>query len=204
MRRTPLLVFLCTLAFAPASQSAAQQTPLEGRWLLTNTRDGRLRLELQWSDHTQWRREVSLRDLTGMPANALTSTSSLPVSLQIAREPGDFTLTGHVSASGGNGTFRFIPHHAFDAALRSLIINAPTAVRDHDLKNMAFGDVSSASIREFAALGLDSLSYENIVDLAVHQVHPDFVRSLIADGNHHLTVEQIIDYKMSGPRLVRR
>jgi hypothetical protein len=196
-------VLICSGATTVASVSQVT-TPVTGAWNIVTREDGELQLELRWSDSTQWRRPIAMADLRGFPPGALESSRPIKTTFRMEREPGDFSFDGSVVNGRASGQFDFQPKHTFASILRGLGLVLPDEVRDHDLKNLAFGDMSAASVQEFRQLGLTSLSFNDLVDLAIRQVQPDYVRSLQRAGYTDLTVRKIEDLKMSGLQFVRR
>lgn len=187
-----------------SATSSPATTPLLGRWTLARQQDGKLQLELQWSDGTQWRRSLMLDDLDGLTANTLASLGETQAGFRMDREPGRFDFSGRVGRWRGDGEFEFAPRRDAVAAFRSEGVRIDRDVRDHDLKNLAFGDMSARSVREFRELGLDVRSLDDLVELAIRQVRPDYVRSLQAAGYRDLTTHQVADLKHRGVRVERR
>ena len=186
---------------APASEAriAPSTTPLEGRWVLLPSRAPFVSLELQWIDDTQWRRAISVGELTGVTAAQIAAPASMPVTFSIEQDAGRFELEGLVGAGRGNGRMRFVPNRDFVAVLRSLGIREMGDVSDHTLKNLAWGGMSADAIRGFMALGFTSLTLEEVTDLAIRTVTPAYVRALRDAGVVELdTPEQVIDLYFGG------
>ena len=155
-----------------------------------------LRLELQWSDDTQWRRAIEPSELSGLADRDRTSPASVPVAFRMAQDAGTFEFEGTFRAGRGAGSFRFRPDRDFAATLRSLGVDSARDVSDHQLKNLAFGGISAAAVREVQALGFAPLTLSQLLDLAVFHVTPDYVRAMRAAGVRETkTVDQVVDLR---------
>lgn len=173
-------------------------TPLTGRWLVSGAGRAAVRLELQWTDGTQWRRDIALADLRGMAASRLSGPTPAAVDFSIEQDAGRFEFDGTAASGQGSGQFRFVPDRGFAAVLRSLGVRDVGAVSDHQLKNLAFGGMSAKAIRELAALGFTELALGDVTDLAVRIVAPEYVRALQAAQVSGIGVREVTDLRLHG------
>jgi hypothetical protein len=166
----------------PAAGAPRGDTPTTGRWVLGAGSRGGLQLELQWDDDTQWRRAIGVSELRGLSAETFFASSASPASFRIEQDAGRLEFDGSMQAGAGSGRFRFVVDRAFVGTLRSLGVRDLDDVSDHDLKNLTWGGVSAAVIREFQALGYADLTREDVLRLAIFQVTPSYARALRAAG----------------------
>ena len=186
-------------ADAPPVGTPRGDTPTTGRWVLGATRRGGLQLELQWDDDTQWRRAIGMGELRGLSADALHGGSASPVGFRIEQDAGRLEFDGSVQGGAGSGRFRFVVNRDFVATLRALGIRDLDTVSDHDLKNLAWGGLSAAAIREIQALGYGSLSREDVLHLAIFLVTPDYARALRAAGVADVSdLSKVVDLRHAG------
>jgi hypothetical protein len=187
-----------TSATAPAAEpvrddAAASETPTTGRWVVHGIRDGMADLELFWSDGTNWRRRFAVAALG--PGDGDTGR-------RIAQDAGSFILDGDHRDGVGRGTLRFQPNRGFAATLRALGIAGADSVGDHQLKNLTWGGMSAAHVRELQALGYGPLALGDVVDLAIFEVTPNYARAARAAGLPGAeTVRGIIDLRHRGVRV---
>jgi hypothetical protein len=164
------------VTFTTAGPEGDGSTPLEGRWVVHSTRGSWADVELFWTDDTNWRQSLptaALRDV-GAPPGERT--------LRIERDAGRFELEGALRDGRGAGKFRFFPNRDFVTTMRAIGITGLEAVSDHQLKNLAWGGMSGADLREFVAMGYAPLSLRDAIDMAIFQVDPGFVRRARAAG----------------------
>ncbi|HEX2210350.1 MAG TPA: hypothetical protein VHG93_21915 [Longimicrobium sp.] len=195
-----LATAIAILAAGPAS--AAEDD--EGAWTLRAAADGaRLRLQLQWGDGSTWNRVLEESAFTGL---AGASAGAAPGGFRIEEDAGTFAFTGAYRDGRGGGRFRFHPRREFGATLRALGIEGAARVSDRDLMNLAFGGLSTADIQAFRALGVPVRTMREVMNLAVQQVSPEYVRALQESGATGAnTVEAVVAARMFGvtPELVR-
>ncbi|HZF67917.1 MAG TPA: M56 family metallopeptidase, partial [Gemmatirosa sp.] len=181
-------------ADVPAADVAAYEpgddtTPLAGRWVAHATRDGVVDFEVFWSDGTNWRQAL---DSAALRADA-------GAALSIAQDAGTFDLDGALRDGRGTGALRFRPARGFGAVLASLGVRGADAPSDHQLKNLAWGGISAAAVREFLALGYGPLTLRDAQDLAIFQVTPAYARAMRALGVAGTeTVPGIVDLRHQG------
>lgn len=187
MRRWPTRAAAAALALAvasPLAQSPAQPraedpTPTAGRWTLASASRDTFTLELLWDDGTNWpTRAVAFAELRGAAPRDIAASEVTPVQFRVERDAGDFEFDGAFYRGRGTGTFRYRPDRRFVDTLRALGVSALGDVTDHELKNLAYGDVDATAVREFQALGFASLTKRDLLDLAVRQVTPEYAGAL--------------------------
>jgi hypothetical protein len=130
---------------------------------------------------------------------ATAATTATPTVFRLEQDAGVFEFEGTFQSGRGAGRFRFQPNHSFAATVRSLGVQDVDDLSDHELKNLAFGGISAAATRELMALGVTPLTRRDLVDLAVRQVTPAYVRGLRAAGLAEGTpVADIIELRFIG------
>ena len=169
------------VAAAPAA-ARSSSTPLDGRWIIAPWRGTTVKLDLEWSDDTQWRRALEIGDLRGVTIDQLSSPTASNVAFGLVQDAGRFEFEGQVASGRGTGQFRFVPNREFGTVLRSLGVREVGELTDHQLKNLAFGQMSAASIRAFNALGVGPLTKDDIIEMAIRFVSPEYVREMRTAG----------------------
>ncbi|HEX6371113.1 MAG TPA: hypothetical protein VF006_19500 [Longimicrobium sp.] len=154
----------------------------KGTWAVTGPADaaGRLHLSLR-TDSTAWSEPVTREELRGLGDDALASPTSTPASFRVEREAGVFAMEGSFEGGKGSGRFVFHPGRAFAPALRAHGVADADALTDRDLMTLAQTGASSAAIGELAAL-VGPLEVRSVMQLVVHGVTPDYVRTMRALG----------------------
>jgi hypothetical protein len=184
-------------ANGPATASAS--TPLEGRWVIHRAQGVSADVELFWTDNTNWRRWISMAALRGVTADVITAPGPIPVSFRMEQDAGTFEFEGTFRNGRGTGEFRFRPNRQFASTLVSLGVDGVGSVTDHQLKNFAWGGISAGEIREFRALGIWPLSFDEARRLAIYRATPDYVRGMqsagVSDAN---TVAGVVDMRIYG------
>lgn len=166
-----------------------KSTPLEGTWIVKPGRNGGKILQLNWSDGTDWSRPISPTDFSSVGANVF----------EIVQSAGTFRFKGNIDQSSAEQTFTFEPNRSFESRLRDIGITGMRPMNAHELKNLAFGYISTDAIQQFKAAGLDPLSLDDLIMMGIRQVSPEFVRSAQRQGlaaSH--SVKGIIDLKFGG------
>jgi hypothetical protein len=179
----------------PAPSAAAPETgdgttPLAGRGWRTRTRDGVVDFEVFWTDGTKLapgaRRRRAARPTPGRRCRSCA-------------DPGTFAPRRDLRDGRGTGALRFRPARGFGAVLASLGVRGADAPSDHQLKNLAWGGISAAAVREFLALGYGPLTLRDAQDLAIFQVTPAYARAMRALGVAGTeTVPGIVDLRHQG------
>lgn len=179
-------------------------TPLRGRWTLDPVSGKQAELEVFWVDDTNWRRTVPLSRFTGLTTRDLMSAVPVPVAFRMEHEAGVFEFEGHIQRGRGTGDFRFTPKREFIQALRSIGLSGIDSVSDHQLKNLAWGGVTSEDIRDFHAHGFSHL--DQVVDFAIFGVTSGYVKALSGLGYSSLSASQVIDLWRAGvsPVFIKR
>jgi beta-lactamase regulating signal transducer with metallopeptidase domain len=168
-----------------AAYASNGSTPTTGHWRIYDQHGRVAQMELAWDDGTQWRRELRLEELNGDDEKHF----------RIDGEAGTFEFHGKLSK--GRGTFEFIPNRDFPAKLRAIGIRGTEESSDHLLKNLAYGGASVESVQELRKLGVRNLDFKGLVDLAVFDVRPDFVREMRAENQLNTnTVAGITDLRL--------
>jgi beta-lactamase regulating signal transducer with metallopeptidase domain len=172
------------VAASVAPQLPQRATPLSGSWTLARFQGGITQLELFWTDRTNWRRNIDANQLQGSPAAG---------SFKWEHEAGTFEFNGAMAGPRGAGSFVFSPNREFVNTLRSLGLVMDEDVSDHTLKNLAWGGITVQDIREFRALGFPRLTLREVVDLAIFEVRPGFLRAERDRGVTFASVGDLID-----------
>lgn len=177
-RMAIVAVVLMAGATMAATVPAATQ---EGSWTATVQGDGRMQLMLHW-DRSNWGHAVALTDLVGISAQQIAAPVVTPVAFRIERDAGLFQLDGSFRQGRGSGRFRFDPNRGFVSTLVALEIVGAARASDLELMQLAISDVSARRIRDLVALGFTPLTIENLVEIGIFDVTPEYVRSLRAAG----------------------
>jgi hypothetical protein len=171
----------------PAAAGDAD-TPTSGHWRIYDRRGDSAMLELAWDDDTQWRRQVALSELSTLDGEHF----------RIANEAGTFEFEGKLKHGTGKGEFVFAVNRAFPGMLKSIGVRGTEGASDHQLKNLAYGGTSLDSVRELRELGFKDLSLRDLVDLAVFNIRPDFIRAMREKGARDTnTVRGITDLRLN-------
>ena len=196
MRTFVALASAITLLAAAPVPAAGDE---EGAWTLSAAADGaRLRLQLRWGDGSTWNRVLEESAFTGLRD---ASAGAARGSFRMEEDAGTFEFTGAYRNGRGEGRFRFHPRREFGATLRALGIQGAGQVRDRDLMNLAFGGLSAADIQEFRALGIPVATMDQVMDLGIQQVSPEYVRTLQGLGATGAnTVEAVVAARLFGVR----
>lgn len=179
--RNVLRIFAASLLLPLLAASAAMAQRTEGTWTITRNADDRLQLSLH-SPTSDWGNSITRSELRGLSDATIDSRTSVPVRFRIEREAGAFTMEGAFREGHGAGHYTFEPNRAFASALGSLGIEDADRVTDRELMTLALAGASSSAIREFEALGFDGLTLRNVIELSIHGVSPEYVRSLRKAG----------------------
>jgi hypothetical protein len=167
------------LLVGPAAPAAA--SPTEGTWTLNEGAGPRMQLMLHWGT-SNWGRGIDLGELRGLTRQQIDASTSTPVVFRLEREAGVFEMEGAFREGRGAGHFRFVPNPGFGATLRGLGVREADQVTDNQLMQLAIAGTTAAGVREFAGLGLSPLTLRDLIQLSIHNVTPEYVRSLRALG----------------------
>lgn len=160
-------------AAAPTPAPERAMSTIEGTWITREHDANSVQLTLKWGSST-WGKPISRADVTTLAGTGQAGS----VSLRIQREAGTFSLDGSVGAEGGAGAFRFEPNPAFGATLRALGISDGERAGSEDLLKLAVAYRSAEEIRELTTLGLGTLHVRDVIELAVFDITPAYVRAL--------------------------
>jgi hypothetical protein len=184
---------------APAGAAVESTTPLAGDWIITNPGGRRLQLDIDWDGNNQWRRLIGEADLVDLTFDVVGAPATTDARFRLEQDAGVFRFEGTFLAGRGRGRFRFEPNRAFGSTLRSLGVQNTEELTDHNLKNMAFYGMSAAVVREVIALGITPLTLHDVVDMAIREVTPDFVRAVrAAEVTDAATAQGIVELRFSG------
>lgn len=170
-------------------------TVVTGRWALHTLRDGTLQLDIEWANVNEWRRVIRLTDLSDVTPNDFAAGFDR-MQFRMEQQAGVFTFVGRFSGGAGSGDFSFAPNKDFLSTLRSLGVRNADRIGIHQLKNLAFGFMSGDRVRALMAEGIAPLSLNDVVDLAVYQITPEFVRQVKALGYTDLTLRRLVDIRL--------
>jgi hypothetical protein len=186
-------------AFLFAAQLHPATADDHGRWTMDASHGSLAQIELRWDDKSQWRRAIDLTELSGVSAEQINSAASGHVAFRIDQDAGSFQFDGAFANGRGVGIFHFEPHRSFVDTLQSLGILRLGEVTDRDLMNLAWGDFSASAARNFRTLGFTSLTKDEMMDLAVQHVSPEFVKTLRSVGVKEIaTVPQVVELQLFG------
>ena len=213
------LAALITASSATASGAAGAQ----GRWSIAPVvppDSARVQLRIAY-DRGSWDNAVPVGD-AGIPADRLNGPAG-PVSFQIVREPGTFSMTGNAGAGSGSGEFTYAPSAAFDDALASRGFGRPTASQSVALAangaTLAFLDrlhpsMANASVDDvvrllnhgvtpryvaaYDAIGYRLSSAPELQRLVDNGATPAFVRSIQREGYRDLSPQQAVRLASTG------
>ena len=183
------------IAFALFSSliAAAAAADIHGAW--TANADGAEKVHLfmttgQWRNFGQTWSASSL----GLDPTVLTSETSVPVNLKLARDAGTIVLEGTFKHGDGAGQFTFTPNRDFLNSVRAsgLSMDLREDRSDDDmLFKLAVMDVSLAYIDSLRKAGVGIQSLRDVMRLRAVNVTPAFIDELAAAGYTHLTVRDL-------------
>lgn len=172
-----ILSTIAAILLPVAAVFAATPALKEGRWNASDKGEEGLHIFLQWGS-TSLGQTFARSELHGLSTRETTTPTTTPVSFRIEREAGTFTLQGTFKDGNGSGQFTFQPNSRFAQTLASLGIRGADRVTDDDLMLLTIGSASTPVVREFTGAGLGSLSVREVVDLFIHGITPEYVRSV--------------------------
>jgi hypothetical protein len=207
------------ISFTSASAAGGEN----GRWSIAPAvppDPARVQLHLAYG-RASWDNVAALADI-GISAERLNGPAG-PVSFQIRREPGTFTLTGTAGAGSGAGEFAYAPNGAFDDALAARGFGRPTLGQSVALAvggtTLAFLDrlhpsMPHASVDDVVALlntgatprslaAYDALGYHldsaaELQRLMNTGASPGFIRSLRRAGFQDISPQQAVRLASTG------
>lgn len=202
-RVEPHIVSVAWAAALPVGAAAqAQPVAYRGDWTADSRQtwrgdDGEARVQFNLRSNAgdnRWGFGVRIRDLTGLPSSALSSTAD-NIQFTWTREAGAFRFKGSFDQGRGSGTDTFAADPAF-------ITNMGAAgyrnLSTDDLVRFAVIDVTPAHVRGLGQAGYANLSIDDVVRTRIHQVTPEFVRDLAALGYRGIAVDDLVRMGIHG------
>lgn len=173
-------------------------TVVTGKWSITPRAGGLLQLDIEWANVNQWKRFIRASDLAGISVDDMQR--GVPsAEFRIEREAGTFAFDGAFRSGRGAGLFAFQPNTSFVDALKAVGVREVDHVGIHQLKNLAFGFVTSEDARELAAAGPEPLTLQQLVDLSIYSIPPSYPRELRSVGVQGIeSYKQLIDLYRAG------
>ena len=171
----------------PPAIGSPEVTPTSGTWRIRAVRGGGHYIDLFWDDDSNWSRPFSLGELTYAPENG----SGVWV---ILRDAGRFEMNGSGDDRFASGDLLFVPNRSFVETLRELDLVPARGVRDHDLKNLTWGNVGAREVRAFRRQ-FDDLTLSDVVSFAIRGVTPEYVDEIRAAGVTARTPGEIVDLR---------
>ncbi|MDQ6941509.1 MAG: hypothetical protein M3169_03230 [Candidatus Eremiobacteraeota bacterium] len=163
------------VGFASASGAGSQ-----GQWSIAPMvppDPARVQLHIAYG-RASWDNAVALAD-AGIDADRLNGPAG-PVTFEIRREPGAFTLTGTAGAGSGSGELTYAPNASFDDALASHGFGRPTVSQSAAL---AVGGTTLAFLDRLHP-SIPHASVDDVVRLLDHGVTPRYLAAYDALGYH--------------------
>jgi hypothetical protein len=166
-----------SLAAASLLVAGAAHADLRGGWTvsLPAKEAGRLHLQLHHDD-SNLGQTVHLRDLEGLTAGQVASSTRVPVSFTLRREAGLVSFEGTMRQGAGGGDFTFQPNPAYLATLRELGVSTGRGKGgeslDEELLSLAALDVSTEFIRSMQEAGYRE-SLDEYVSMRIFHVTPE-------------------------------
>ena len=182
---------------APVAAPFVDDTVVTGRWALHTLREGTFQLDIEWANVNQWRRVIGVDDLIDLRREDFAAGFDRG-RFRIEQDAGVFTFVGQFGGGAGSGNFSFAPNKDFLSTLCSLGVRDADRIGIHQLKNLAFGFMSADRVRGLMAEGIEPLRLNDVVDLAIYQITPEFVRQAKAQGYMDLTPRRLVDLRMGG------
>jgi len=206
MSRTLCIATGVLICAAAAWLAPAQNSPITGQWTIggpmvqDTIQLGIRRTSANSNMSSSW--TTPLAQLRGLTRAQLDSTGTV-TRFELVREAGTLRFDGFVQNGGGGGTFTFTPNPAFPGGLRALGYSA--GLTDEKVFSMAVHDVSTAYVRDLAALGVHADSTDQLITMRIHNVTPDYVRQLQTLGQSELKPDKLVTMRIHSvtPEFVR-
>lgn len=180
--RKAILGTMAAVVLPMVAALSAAPSPAQGKWVAGHNGGEKLQFTLIWGSSTIWVQEFALSELRGFSERAVAGGDSTPVSFRVERDAGVFEFEGVAGGRKGTGRFVFQPSSQYTRTLRSSGLEGTDQLTQRDLMLLALRGTSTTEIQELTGLGLGSLAAKEVVELAVHGVTPDYVRSLRSVG----------------------
>lgn len=184
-------------AAPPGATQRRPAEPTEGTWTLQAREDGTMQMGLHFGT-SNWGRPIDRADLVGLTDAQVAAAVSTPVAFRIDREAGVFDLEGAFHEGRGAGHFRFTPNRAFPSVLRGMGVRDADRIEDGELMVLALGGASSATLRELAGVDVRPRTVEEVVQLALFDITPAYVREVrgLFGGAGTEGVEEIVEMRI--------
>ncbi|HLK68955.1 MAG TPA: hypothetical protein VKU19_36235 [Bryobacteraceae bacterium] len=141
-----------------------------------------------WSTST----DVRFANFQGLSRNTIERGG--PAKFEYIHDAGRLVCQGDFSWNRGSGTFEFEPDHRYVSELRSLGYETPG---EEQIFSMVLTDVSLEFARGVREGGLQA-STQQLIDLRVHGVTLDYIRSAAHDGYRSFSAQDYIDLRIHG------
>ena len=169
------LVLLSSCAFA---------TDDEGSWSARLKESGRIYIQMQDERDSTFGSTYDRNAFRG-----LAQTPKGPAEFEFQSEPGTFYFKGTFSGNHGGGVYTFQPNPQFLTAMKNLGYNVSPA----KLKLLARVGFRTEQIKEYMALGYSHLTLEELIEMVIHDVTPEYIKALGARGYKSLRRERLVE-----------
>jgi hypothetical protein len=188
---------LCLYCFV-ASDAAAQEDTIEGRWqgeigwnkmhlsLKSSMRSERGRWNMSFSE------DIRLKEFEGLEQAVESASAS---EFELRREAGTFIFKGRFKNGRGSGDFQFAANPDFAKNMKALGYSKPAI---DQVFMLAMNDVGISFIKEMQALGYNKLAIDKLVQMAIHGVTPLFVKEMAELGYKNLAIDQLVQLRIHG------
>jgi hypothetical protein len=199
--RLAILIAGLSVAFVWAGGALAQREgqTISGRWEIEAAPEGEtLRVMLARAvegggkDNRHFR--LALSELSGLTRGEVFARGG-DVRFQLRREAGVFDFTGRFAEGRGAGAFTFTADAGY---VERLTREGYGEALRQNLLGFAIGNFAGSPADEFAALGLDRPTPEQLKEMAWHGAGLDFIRELKALGYEPRSVAQLIEMRRHG------
>jgi len=169
-----------------------------GEWELRPGRSAdavRLELrQLQFGRGMSTTLDVQMSELRGFSPGILSGSG--PAKFEYIHDAGRLIFEGAFRSGAGSGTFTFEPDPDFPRELERLGYDAPSLDRRRHL-SMVFLDVNLDFARAVRDAGFHA-SAQELIELRVHGVTPEYMKALQDAGYSGLRVEEITRLRIHG------
>jgi hypothetical protein len=182
MRR--ILSIAALLLLGIALSEAQDET---GSWTARVQKAGTISINIQDERGSNWGSTYSFNELRGLSPSAQGA-----VEFQLQNEPGTFYFTGTFSGGHGGGVYTFKANPQFISAMKNLGYE----LSSKNLKVLAETGFRAAYIQEWKSFGYSNLSLDQVLQMAIHEVTPDYIKSLAARGYKYLALERVMEMRI--------